>query len=201
MRSIRVAARRWPSCEGRAQGRCSTRVKGRPYWKLAREELGLVRDHGPCGLSVAYQAVRNLAAIGVRIPATAAAPCGSSGSGVVTTTSRTSTRPRHGCSSSRRRTTRRLASSTCSRARRSARASTERATKPIIVLTLDRVHKGTPPQAPRSRSSTRRTPLRVAIYAAEMCLNGNRRHLQEAGCSQNWCRLQDLRRRGAAPPV
>lgn len=52
------------SCTHRAGGRCSPRVLARPNWGVAQSTMGLRR--GPvangCGLSLVYQAVRNLAA-------------------------------------------------------------------------------------------------------------------------------------------
>ena len=50
------------SCEGRASGVCSERVLDRPYWEVAKRELGLAELDHQCPLSVAYQAVRNIAA-------------------------------------------------------------------------------------------------------------------------------------------
>jgi hypothetical protein len=50
------------SCELRAGGVCSGRVLERPYWSVASREMGLERARGCCRLSLAYQAVRNVAA-------------------------------------------------------------------------------------------------------------------------------------------
>jgi hypothetical protein len=52
------------SSERRDAGCCSERVLKRPYWQVASSDLGLERgaEGGPCGLSLAYQAVRNVAA-------------------------------------------------------------------------------------------------------------------------------------------
>ena len=50
------------SCERRDEGVCSPRVEERPYWDIARRELGLRRQPGRCAVSLAYQAVRNVAA-------------------------------------------------------------------------------------------------------------------------------------------
>lgn len=51
------------SCKGRAAGVCSERVRARPYWEVAARELGLQEAEGGCMLSVAYQPVRNIAAV------------------------------------------------------------------------------------------------------------------------------------------
>jgi hypothetical protein len=50
------------SCQGRATGRCSKRVRERPYWAVAGE-LGLREVEGRCALSLAYQPMRNIAAV------------------------------------------------------------------------------------------------------------------------------------------
>jgi len=50
------------SCDRRAVGECSERVLPRPYWAVAARELYLRRRPGGCSLSLAYQAIRNLAA-------------------------------------------------------------------------------------------------------------------------------------------
>jgi hypothetical protein len=51
------------SCECRSAGRCSRRVLERPYWEVASRDLRLERaSAGRCHLSLAYQAVRNVAA-------------------------------------------------------------------------------------------------------------------------------------------
>jgi Restriction Endonuclease associating with ARP len=52
------------SCERRAVGLCSERVLERPYWGVASTDMGLQREATPgrCSLSLAYQAVRNVAA-------------------------------------------------------------------------------------------------------------------------------------------
>jgi len=50
------------SCARRSAGVCSERVLERPYWTVARRQLGLRRREGSCALSLAYQPVRNLAA-------------------------------------------------------------------------------------------------------------------------------------------
>ena len=50
------------SCELRSAGHCSARVLERPYWDVASREMGLEREMRPCGLSLVYQAVRNVAA-------------------------------------------------------------------------------------------------------------------------------------------
>jgi hypothetical protein len=51
-------------CKGRSTGQCSSKVMDRPYWEVARDELGLEGPrHGvSCQLGFAYQAVRNVAA-------------------------------------------------------------------------------------------------------------------------------------------
>jgi hypothetical protein len=51
-------------CAGRAQGDCSKAVRSRPYWRVARDHFGWDGPHppDPCPLSLAYQAVRNVAA-------------------------------------------------------------------------------------------------------------------------------------------
>jgi hypothetical protein len=53
------------SCAGRSKGVCDDRVKARPYWKVAREVFGLSGPNPPqpCQLSLAYQVVRNTAAV------------------------------------------------------------------------------------------------------------------------------------------
>lgn len=53
-------------CQGRTVGTCSQRVLDRPYWAVATRDLGLARDSSTtsCSLSLAYQAVRNVAAAG-----------------------------------------------------------------------------------------------------------------------------------------
>jgi Restriction Endonuclease associating with ARP len=52
------------SCAQRDVGKCSPAVAARPYWRVASRELGLrrVRNEKSCPLSLAYQAVRNIAA-------------------------------------------------------------------------------------------------------------------------------------------
>ena len=52
------------SCSGREYGQCSDAVLSRPYWTVVEEELGWTRatEPAPCPVSLAYQAVRNLAA-------------------------------------------------------------------------------------------------------------------------------------------
>jgi hypothetical protein len=53
-------------CKRRDEGQCDDRIlHDRPYWKVAREILGLVGPKPPqhCQLSLAYQAVRNVAAV------------------------------------------------------------------------------------------------------------------------------------------
>jgi hypothetical protein len=52
------------SCERRDVGVCSERVLERPYWCVASTEMGMRRRAAPasCSLSLAYQAVRNVAA-------------------------------------------------------------------------------------------------------------------------------------------
>jgi hypothetical protein len=52
-------------CKGRADGRCDRRIlDDRPYWKVARDALRMRGPRPPktCELSLAYQAVRNVAA-------------------------------------------------------------------------------------------------------------------------------------------
>jgi hypothetical protein len=52
------------SCERRDVGLCSRRVLERPYWDVASRDMALLREQPPacCTLSLAYQAVRNVAA-------------------------------------------------------------------------------------------------------------------------------------------
>lgn len=52
------------SCEQRGTGGCSDRVRGRPYWPVARLHFGLSgpAPPAPCSLSLAYQPIRNAAA-------------------------------------------------------------------------------------------------------------------------------------------
>jgi Restriction Endonuclease associating with ARP len=50
------------SCELRDSGLCSERVLERPYWDVASRDMALDRQAGRCSLSLAYQAVRNVAA-------------------------------------------------------------------------------------------------------------------------------------------
>jgi hypothetical protein len=52
------------ACAGRANGECSAAVLARPYWSVADEQLGWSRtsEPRPCPVSLAYQAVRNVAA-------------------------------------------------------------------------------------------------------------------------------------------
>lgn len=50
------------SCKLRDSGLCSQRVLERPYWDVAARDLALERKGTRCGLSLAYQAVRNFAA-------------------------------------------------------------------------------------------------------------------------------------------
>jgi hypothetical protein len=52
------------SCAGQAKGDCSDAVRARPYWRVARDYFGWDGPHPPeaCPLSLAYQAVRNVAA-------------------------------------------------------------------------------------------------------------------------------------------
>lgn len=52
------------SCDGQSHGDCSDAVRSRPYWAVAREHFGWDGPHPPhpCPLSLAYQAVRNVAA-------------------------------------------------------------------------------------------------------------------------------------------
>jgi Restriction Endonuclease associating with ARP len=52
------------SCEEREAGLCSERVLQRPYWDVASRDVGLHREaaSASCCLSLAYQAVRNVAA-------------------------------------------------------------------------------------------------------------------------------------------
>ena len=50
------------TCDGRSEGICSERVFERPYWEEAKRNLGLRRRRSDCGLSLAYQPVRNIAA-------------------------------------------------------------------------------------------------------------------------------------------
>jgi hypothetical protein len=50
------------SCEMRDAGVCSERVLERPYWEVASRDMALERQAGRCSLSLAYQAVRNVAA-------------------------------------------------------------------------------------------------------------------------------------------
>jgi hypothetical protein len=52
------------SCKGREAGLCSERVLQRPYWCVASKDMRLHRDASRtrCHLSLAYQAVRNVAA-------------------------------------------------------------------------------------------------------------------------------------------
>jgi hypothetical protein len=52
------------SCEGREAGLCSERVLERPYWCVASKDMRLHRyaSRARCDLSLAYQAVRNVAA-------------------------------------------------------------------------------------------------------------------------------------------
>jgi hypothetical protein len=49
-------------CVGRPAGHCSARVRERPYWPVAKRELGLKETEGHCSLSIAYQPARNIAA-------------------------------------------------------------------------------------------------------------------------------------------
>jgi hypothetical protein len=53
------------SCKERDSGRCDKRVFDRPYWDVGTQFIGLDPPNppGPCQLSVAYQAVRNVAAV------------------------------------------------------------------------------------------------------------------------------------------
>ena len=52
------------SCRHAARGECSKRVLQRPYWHYAKE-LGLpAAGDGRCALSLAYQPIRNIAAVG-----------------------------------------------------------------------------------------------------------------------------------------
>ena len=62
------------SCERRADGICSSRIYERPYWQVAKCELGLRELEGTCPLSVAYQPVRNIAAAAA-IAGAVASPC------------------------------------------------------------------------------------------------------------------------------
>jgi hypothetical protein len=50
------------SCEMRDSGGCSDRVLKRPYWAVASRDMALEPVTGRCSLSIAYQAVRNVAA-------------------------------------------------------------------------------------------------------------------------------------------
>jgi hypothetical protein len=50
------------SCELRDAGLCSERALERPYWDVASRDMALDRRAGRCSLSLAYQAVRNVAA-------------------------------------------------------------------------------------------------------------------------------------------
>lgn len=49
-------------CAHRQDGICGDHIHERPYWRVAERELGLRQRPGQCSLSVAYQAVRNIAA-------------------------------------------------------------------------------------------------------------------------------------------
>ena len=50
------------SCQHRKAGECSIRVLARPYWSVASRDMALTRTDQACSLSLAYQAVRNVAA-------------------------------------------------------------------------------------------------------------------------------------------
>ena len=50
------------SCDLRESGVCSERVLDRPYWHVAQRDMALKPEPGRCSLSLAYQAVRNVAA-------------------------------------------------------------------------------------------------------------------------------------------
>lgn len=50
------------ACPRRAEGICSPAVRRRPYWKVAKELALPEPAGGRCPLSIAYQAIRNIAA-------------------------------------------------------------------------------------------------------------------------------------------
>jgi restriction endonuclease-like protein len=50
------------SCNRGAEGICASRIYDRPYWDVAKRQLGFRELAGTCQLCLAYQPVRNIAA-------------------------------------------------------------------------------------------------------------------------------------------